>query len=327
MNILRARNVNDALSIAIWHMRTNGVQETSRNGPVLVSPGPVVTQYDKPRERVLFEPRRDCNHVFHLMEAIWMLAGANDVRWLLQFNSKFDQYAEGGITMHGAYGHRWRKHFGVDQITSLVRVLRNSPDTRQAVLGMWSPADDLGGQWKDRPCNTHVYFDRRGGKLNMMVNCRSNDVLWGAYGSNVVHFSILQELIASALDIPVGTYWQNSFNFHIYMSLPVARELLRSPPEDEDYNYYGYREHTGLVHPLLAPGEKLSTFLIDCEELVSGNTLFGTMFFQNVAYPLMRCYINRKEGEAMALNHVANCDWKLAFQQWCARRAEEKKHA
>jgi hypothetical protein len=54
----------------------------------------VVTQYIRPTERVLFSPRRDANPVFHLMEALWMLAGESEVAWLSQFSSNIASYAE-----------------------------------------------------------------------------------------------------------------------------------------------------------------------------------------------------------------------------------------
>ena len=46
------------------------------------------------------------------------------------------------------------------------------------------------------PCNTAIYFKVREGKLNMTVSNRSNDVIWGTFGANVVHMSILQEYVA-----------------------------------------------------------------------------------------------------------------------------------
>ena len=319
MKTITARNVNGALSDAIWYMRAAGEQESSRNGPVLVAPEPVCTEYTHPTERVLFDPARDCNHVFHLMEALWMIAGENDVSWLLQFNSKFGQYAEQDGKMHGAYGHRWRRHFGGDQIGSLVTKLKADPTTRQAVLAMWSPEDDLVGDWRDRPCNTHVYFDLRHGELNMTVCCRSNDVIWGAYGSNVVHFSMLQELLALELGVEMGVYRQMSNNFHLYTDLPLVQRYLRTPPDAQDNDAYltGTRPF-----PMLHEGETIEAFTSDCLGLVQGRNSFYTRFVSEVGYPIMRAYLARKEGFPLRkfMDAVADCDWKVAFNQWCVRR-------
>lgn len=319
-HIIEVAGVNDALMEGVWHLRTSATQEQSRNGPVLVANEPVITQYNDPQQRVLFEPRRDANPVFHLMEALWMMAGEDDVTWLLQFNSSFGKYAEDNGVMHGAYGWRWRGHFGVDQIEGCLHKLKDST-TRQAVIAMWSPTHDLNTNVRDRPCNTHIYFDRRHGALNMWVSCRSNDMLWGAYGSNVVHFSILQELMAHALGVPVGVYYQASFNFHMYTDLPMARELLRNPPNVHDYNEY-YLNSVPII-PLLGEGETLADFLGDCKTFVNGDPApLKTHFVNIVAGPLSAAYLKRRAGESYGfiLAGIPHCDWKVAFQQWCYRR-------
>src|SRR4051812_29373079 len=187
MHIIVANNVNEALSEGLNWLKAAGVRSPSRNGDVLVSPVPVVTEYAYPTERVLFSPLRDANPFFHFFEALWMLAGQRDLTWPLYFNKGFGAYSDDGVTLHGAYGYRWREWFGVDQLELIVNDLSASPDSRRAVLAMWDGEFDLekaaeGG--KDVPCNTTAFFDRRDGRLNMMVCCRSNDIYWGAYGAN-----------------------------------------------------------------------------------------------------------------------------------------------
>jgi hypothetical protein len=63
----------------------------------------------------------------------------------------------------------------------------------------------------------------------MTVFCRSNDLIWGAYGANAVHMSILQEYVACGLARPVGHYWQVSNNYHVYESaiVPIAARMLQ----------------------------------------------------------------------------------------------------
>jgi hypothetical protein len=323
-------NVNHAFSTALFLLKNEGVREMSRNGPVIVAPEPVVTTYLQPTERVLFNPVRDANPVFHLMEAIWMLAGANNVDWLLPFNSGFGKYAEENGLIHGAYGHRWRSHFNFDQIEAAIALLATNENTRQCVMTMWSPTDDFGVVKNDIPCNTHIYFDVRFQRLNMTVCCRSNDVLWGAYGANVVHFSMLQELIASAIDKKPGQYRQFSNNFHIYSELPQARLLLENPPV---YKNDRYSEHASgaIVRPLIDidSNETWRDFLDDCEVLVGmpagHKPEFYTVFFKNIVWPLNRAYLARKEGRQWHhwLEKTEQCDWKLAFQEWLQRRSAE----
>lgn len=318
---ISGRNVNEVFPEAIWKLRLMGVKEHSRNGPVLVAPTPVITTYRHPQERVLLHSVRDANPVFHLMEAIWMIAGHRDVWWLSQFNSNIVTYAEDDGHIHGAYGYRWRSYFGFDQLRALLDELENKT-TRQAVLSMWHPAPDLGARVRDKPCNTHIYFDRRDGALNMTVCCRSNDMIWGAYGANVVHFSFLQELLASELRIPIGVYRQFSNNFHVYPDVPVAQACLNAPHDGPDP--YTTREEFAPV-PLVAPHETFDQFSADCEYLIHHGYAapLATNFMKTVALPLMLAYQARKRGEPAPLP-LHPCDWTIAYQEWVARREAKK---
>jgi hypothetical protein len=173
--IIDVTNVNEALEYGLRYLAACGSAAPSRNGTVLVAPGPVLTVYNRPWERVMFSSLRDANPFFHFMEAIWMLSGANNVDFPAYFASNIRNYSDDGVTMHGAYGHRWRHHFGFDQIDEVIKLLKNDFSTRRAVLNMWNPKADLVIQdgAKDLPCNTQVYFRGRGDYLDMTVCNRS----------------------------------------------------------------------------------------------------------------------------------------------------------
>lgn len=325
-NVISVRNVNDAFHEGLWWLKTSGVAEDSRNGEVLVAPGPVITEYSHPTERILWNEKRDANPVFHLMESLWMLAGMKHAGWLTPFNARMLEYAEGDGNIHGAYGARWRSHFGFDQIMRAINHLRDFPESRRCVVAMWDPRSDLSVHAKDLPCNTHVYFDLRAGKLNMTVCCRSNDMLWGAYGANAVHFSILQEVVAWALGAEVGTYYQMSNNFHLYTDLPQVKEMLAAPGAFEGSPY------DGMVtpEPLFQTGEGWQDLIMDCEDVMRrmdtlGTSVFRTKFVNTIAAPMIAHYLRRRGGEVGEQMDVGG-DWGLAYMGWLARR-EEKKHA
>lgn len=330
MYTVTADNVDDALFKGIRLLKQEGILAHSRNGQVLRMPRPVTTIFTDPvGGRVIFNPVRDANPVFHLMEAIWMLAGDDRVEWLLQFNSSFGQFAEKSGRMWGAYGWRWRNCFDVDQINAAVKMLRENPATRQCVIQMWDANRDLDINRKDIPCNTHIYFDCIGGRLNMTVCNRSNDVVWGAYGSNAVHFSMLHELIALSAGLGVGNYYQMSNNYHVYSERPDviklfdANALPSCRPEDLE------------AVPMLHPGEPLSGFLHDCDylscrpvgELVPSPVHFRTEFFMEVAGPLYNDFIQRKKGLAFNDYKDSTVDWHAAFHQWVSRRNQRKEQA
>ena len=105
-HLITVPNVNSALPEAVWWLRTAGVEFPSRNGPVIVAPGPVITTYTAPWQRVLFSKIRDANPFFHFFEALWMLAGRQDVKFLEQFTPRIREYSDNGSTLNGAYGYR-----------------------------------------------------------------------------------------------------------------------------------------------------------------------------------------------------------------------------
>jgi thymidylate synthase len=322
------KNVNEAFSDGIWAMRASGVQEQSRNGPVLVMPGPMLTTYSRPWERVLFNQKRDCNHVFHLVEAIWMLAGRNDIGTLLPFNSQYGKYAEEDGHVWGAYGPRWRVSFAQDQIKGVIDCLRANPESRRAVIQMWHPDMDLevSPVKKDVPCNTTIYFDCRGGVLNMTVCNRSNDMLWGAYGANAVHLSMLQELIAAALKIGIGKYRQFSNNMHLYTDLPMVKDFLENPPENDD------RYRKGMIHlTMVDVDETYEEFLEDCAlfcEKAGAEPTHGlkTRFVRMVDV-LAHAYRARKAGvktwgRGLDVLHT-DLDWLHGFANWVLNREKQ----
>jgi len=352
MHHLTIRNVNHALPEALWWLHAAGKVEPSRNGAVLVAPGSgVCVTYTHPLERVLFSALRDCNPYFHFFEALWMLGGRQDVAFVAQFNPRMRDYSDDGVTLHGAYGHRWRHHFDFDQLSALVALLRNDPHTRRAVLSMWDPYAELTAGGKDLPCNTHCYLDRRGayGALNLLVMCRSNDAIWGAYGANAVHFSYLLEYLAAAVGCSVGRLDQLSFNLHAYVENAVTQRLhhapeapmeLGAPCVSADDRYDRPEDwHARPVHdpnwvspyPLLQPGERLVNWDRDLRMFLEdpgGDTQYKCEFFNHVAAMLYASWTAYKVGHLTTAlrcaDAVAASDWRLACREWLQRRVEKR---
>jgi hypothetical protein len=321
---ITARNVNQAFSSIFWRLKAEGLKpEPTRNGPALVIQEPVITTYKYPQERVLFHPGRDANPIFHLLESLWMLAGRRDVHFLQLFNSTIARYSDDGKVFNAAYGYRWRRHFGHDQLDEVIKLLRRDPASRQAILQMWDDAD-LTARTKDKACNMSAVFDTRGGRLNMTVFNRSNDIWWGAYGANAVHFSILQEFVACALNMRCGVYRQVSNNLHLYTELYDAQRYLAHPPDAEAYDLYSQ----GAVRPapLMLNGEYRS-FLADCEAFCNdpfnGNARYANPFFTHVAHPMAMVSRVRKTRAGDGRSYAAKIraeDWRRATFDWIQRR-------
>lgn len=338
MRVITAKNVTHALEHGLSLLGSEGRIESTRVGPALVYPGPVTTVYLNPKERVLLCPARDANPFFHFFESLWMLAGKADGRFLDRFVSDFtERYSDDGITLHGAYGWRWRHQWG-DQLTGIIDTLREDPASRRAVLQIWSADIDLAVASKDLPCNTIVFFaievDRETGEslLNMTVCNRSNDIIWGAYGANAVHFSMLQEYVACSLGVSVGRYWQISNNWHAYVeTMNILEEKLH---QAEDYQFAD--PYNDWVSEPIAPygimSEPREIWDQDLSMLIEKGPIVGFRdpFFRRVATPMWHAWSAWKDKSAPRdervstaqeiLSQCAAQDWRIAGHQWLERR-------
>lgn len=316
IKLITGRNVPEAYNEALWAMQVCGVGEQSRNGDVIAIPYPVMLEIQRPWERVLFSPIRDANPFFHVMEFVWMMAGSNDAEWLAQFNKQILEYANEHKVLRGAYGWRWVNPS--PQITDVIELLRETQDTRQAVLSMWDPVyDGPRADTLDRPCNTHIYFRRVNGKLDMTVCNRSNDLIWGMMGANAVHMTMLHEFISLATGIEQGVYRVFTNNLHVYCGMPRHIEIMGN--RVKEYDYYAYDGLT--TQPLLEPGEKWQDFLADAYQMVDSGLDFEykTEWFNWVASPMHDAYLD-KQLRAEFIENITAPDWKIACREWHRRR-------
>lgn len=294
-------------------------EDNSRNGPVLRVQGPVILELYNPLQRVLFDPVRMANPYFHVMEFIWMMSGDNSTRWISQFNKGFKNYAESNGLHHGAYGHRWREHFGHDQLLGAVDELRRDPESRRVVLSMWDPSSDQGRGVKDVPCNTHIYLDTVDDRLNMTVCNRSNDLFWGMLGSNLVHMTLLQELLATAIGVGVGVYRVFTNNLHVYPGMPRFHELWNQRYSPNLYHHsMPVLEH----FPVLNSGmpDALQTFLDECYAFIhEPKEKYESQWLEHVAVPMYHEYMARLDDNDESVDWVttiADGAWRKACGLW-----------
>lgn len=359
MRVITARNVNHALPRAIQLLRAglNVRRIAPRGRSTLEYMEPVATVYVQPRERVLFSPARDANPFFHFFESLWIMAGRADVEWLRFFLPRITEYSDDGFVFHGAYGARMRRAVRVaaggwrestNQFENVVAELHRDRNSRRAVIGLWTPALDSGYMGKDMPCNCTLFFKLREGALNMLVANRSNDVIWGAYGANVVQFSVIQEVLASMLDASVGKYTQMSDSFHVYEDEPSWQRVLHAYGDVHNGDHYDPYTDTevatgyGFWHPRPVDPYPLlkypRTWFSDLDEfmglaqghmnkpeIIMGSPDWKNPLFHEVAVPLFNAYAARLRGDYdTALRWALLCaaeDWALAAAIWINRRA------
>lgn len=173
-----------------------------------------------PHERWVVNRRPAMNPAFALAEVVWILSGRDDSGFLNFWNPVLRKYAGDGPTYYGAYGHRLRYRFGVDQIRAAFEALRSRPDSRQVVLQIWDaradlPVDAGTPREADIPCNLCAMLKVREGRLEWVQVMRSNDLILGL-PHNLVQFTTLQEMMAAWVGCEAGTYTHFSDSLHVY---------------------------------------------------------------------------------------------------------------
>jgi thymidylate synthase len=244
---------------------------------------PVVIEFTNPLNRVTFLEGRKVNPFFQMAEALWILAGRSDVEWLTKYNRNMAQFSDDGENFNAPYGERlrfWNKnnyrdyvYNPIDQLVDVYEKIKADTDTRQAVAVIYNPAfDNFSYGGKDTPCNLILTFKVRDGKLDLTVFNRSNDLHWGTFGANLCQFSSIQEVMASWLDLPVGTYNQITDSLHIYLDDYGAKENVKI-----NKTYFG-DENYDLSERMSSPAVKHFTF--DNEPRMSASIEEFQMFLQ-----------------------------------------------
>jgi thymidylate synthase len=349
MFVSNVLNVCQALPATIKLLERHGHREQSRAGDVLVLPAPLMTVTERPCERVLRSAIRDANPFFHMVEAIWMLAGKSDAatlnHYVRDFGERFaeverqrgEPLAENSGEIHDAYGRRWRRSFGMDQLDAMVERLIENPNDRQCVIQMWDAHpegdNDLYGSWKTRPCNTHLYLRYHDGRLDMTVCCRSNDMIWGGHGANAVHFSILQEYLAARIDTRIGKLYQLSNNAHVYID-ELARLNTRIHPSESLSDMLMDDHYRDRVQPrgiFTEPTEADADILMFMRWHVGWHQgekdwtpEYANTWFESTLSRAVRAYHEfRSKRMDVALGFASNIgaeDWRAACVEWLSRR-------
>lgn len=329
MEIFKVRNVHQAYPAILERMDQIGIVRDSRNGPVLMFAEPATVVFQNPTERVLFWGERDTNPFFNLIEAIWMMASRRDVKFVEQFVKRMRNFSDNGKNFHAAYGYRWRKNFGQDQLTKIIEGLNKNPECRRQILGIWDVRKDLGREGLDTPCNISASFQvNHEGQLNMVVHNRSNDLTYGNCGTNPVHFSILQEYIAAGINAPVGKYWQVSSNLHVYMSdFEKFKGLsIHAPDPYRTVMRCPYAQDVVTTTPVV--DIPLKEWEEDLAMWMHNPIKVGlrSQFFLRTATPMMMAHRAHKKGDTLGAIEIIQSqmmnksDWKVAALEWLGRR-------
>lgn len=173
-----------------------------------------------PRNRLLYIPERKFSLQYVMAEVLWYMLAEDTTEWIGNYSSMWKNISDDGKTANSAYGSRiFKPHPRVasgrfTQWDYVKEELKRDPDSRRAVIHIRTPEDSVDAKL-DVPCTLALQFFIREGKLCLLVNMRSTDLIFGL-ANDVPAFTFMQEMMAFQLGLDVGPYIHTSNSLHIY---------------------------------------------------------------------------------------------------------------
>lgn len=174
----------------------------------------VLTVREPSLDYIRFPYRRKLSIDYAKAELEWYWSGNNSCKAIGEHASMWLKLTDDGVTSNSAYGYILEKKYGFDQIQQIIRLLKDDPESRRAVLNISDPAIDR-IHTKDMQCTIALQFLLRNNKLNISVYMRSNDVFFGL-PYDYIYFISLQDYIARQLHCGIGTYTHHAGSMHMY---------------------------------------------------------------------------------------------------------------
>lgn len=221
---LSYRNATAALPDLCREVLRYGLDVPSRNGNTRELTM-LQVELNQPWPLEITSVDRNVSIAAQIAETMWVLSGRNDVEWLAHYLPQAPKFSDDGETWRGGYGPRLRSFRGqmdsnscvprVDQLQHVLKLLKEDPTTRRAVMSIYDPGIDT-EPGKDIPCNNWLHFLGRDGKLNLHVAIRSNDLMWGWSGINSFEWSALLVIVAGLVGQEVGSVTFSISSLHLY---------------------------------------------------------------------------------------------------------------
>ena len=143
----------------------------------------------------------------------------------------WDQWADENGSIGKAYGYQLSvkhkyKEGEFDQVDRVLFDLKNNPNSRRIMTNIYTHADL--SEMHLYPCAYSMTFSVKDGRLNGILNQRSNDYLT-ANNWNVVQYALLIHIFAKVSGLLPGELVHVIADAHIYdRHIPIIEELIRN---------------------------------------------------------------------------------------------------
>ena len=211
-----------------------------------------------PINRKTHNPIRKWKLPLAVGEFSWHYSGSNDLDFISYYAREWRKFSEDDMYIkNSCYGYRIFRtnNSNLSQWRNIVSLLREDIHSRRAVLSLIDPTVRIDCHARDIACVNTVQFLVRKGRVDAIVNMRSNDLIWGL-PYDIFIFTMLQEILSLELNLAIGNYYHNVGSMHIYeRHYSLAKSMLN------------YRIENVINEPKMESLEGLNIF-IEYEELI-----------------------------------------------------------
>jgi thymidylate synthase len=252
----------------VQHILDHGTRKTDRTGTGTLSIFGYQMRFDLQAGFPLVTTKKlHLRSIIH--ELLWFLKGETNIAYLKENKvSIWDEWADENGELGPVYGYQWRSWPAadgrkVDQISQVVEMIRNNPDSRRLIVSAWNVADI------DRmalpPCHLLFQFYVADGRLSCQLYQRSADVFLGV-PFNIASYSLLTLMVAQVTGLQPGEFVHTFGDAHLYSNhleqarLQLSREprslpTMRLNPEVRsifDFKFEDFRLENYDPHPHIA---------------------------------------------------------------------------
>ncbi len=169
-----------------------------------------------------------------IYELLWFLSGDTNVHYLQEHGVRiWNEWADPDGELGHIYGYQWRSwpdYNGghIDQISEVVRQIKEAPDSRRLLVSAWNVADL--GRMNLPPCHILFQFYVAEGRLSLQLYQRSADTFLGM-PFNIASYALLLLMTAQVTGLTAGDFIYTTGDTHLYLNhLEQARlQLTRTP--------------------------------------------------------------------------------------------------
>jgi thymidylate synthase len=215
------------------HVMHHGVRKDDRTGTGTLSVFGHQMRFDLAQGFPLLTTKKvHTRSIIH--ELLWFLRGDTNIRYLKENGvSIWDEWADADGNLGPVYGSQWRSWPApdgrrIDQISEVVRDIRQNPDSRRLIVSAWNVAEI--GHMALPPCHLLFQFYVANGRLSCQLYQRSADIFLGV-PFNIASYALLTMMIAQVTGLKPGEFVHTLGDAHLYLNhLEQAQTQLTREP-------------------------------------------------------------------------------------------------